>query len=136
MKVLVDTPVWSLALRRSSENLTPHDDKLKQTLAELIRDARILMIGPIRQELLSGMREESQFNRLRDHLRAFEDLEITTEDYERAGSMSNLCRSSGIANSPVDMLICSVAAGSGSPILTTDRDFWNYSTLLPIQLLA
>ena len=136
MKVLVDTPVWSLALRRSTGNLSPHEEKLKQTLGELIHDARVVMIGPIRQELLSGVREEPQFNRLRDHLRAFEDLEITTEDYERAASMSNRCQSSGIANSPMDMLICAVAASSHSPILTTDRDFSNYSKLLPIQLLA
>ena len=135
MKILVDTPVWSLALRRREGKLSSDEQKLKQALNELIRDARVVMIGPIRQELLSGVREEPQFNRLREHLQAFEDMEIRTADYERAAQMSNHCRSRGIATSSVDMLICAVAAGSHSAILTTDRDFLTYSKLLPIQLL-
>ena len=134
MKVLVDTPVWSIALRRRSGDLSPHEARLKNKLVELIRDSRVLMIGPIRQELLSGVREETQFIRLRDQLRAFEDLGITTRDYERAAEMSNRCRSSGVANSAVDMLICALGVGSHSSILTTDRDFLNYAKLLPIRL--
>jgi hypothetical protein len=104
VRVLVDTPIWSLALRRHAGNLNPNENKLKQTLTELIREGRILMIGPVRQELLSGLREDSQFNRLRDDLRPFKDEAIQTDDYEEAARMSNLCSSRGVASSSVDML--------------------------------
>ena len=57
MKVLVDTSVWSLALRRR----TPPDNPYVQEFNELIKERRVQMIGPIRQELLSGIRDEAQF---------------------------------------------------------------------------
>ena len=54
MRVLVDTPIWSLALRRRTR--TP-DDPATAELASLIQDGRAALIGPVRQELLSGIRE-------------------------------------------------------------------------------
>jgi hypothetical protein len=57
MNVLVDTPVWSLALRRS----TPQNSALVRELAELIREGRVLMLGAIRQELLSGIGQSGSF---------------------------------------------------------------------------
>ncbi|HUK48606.1 MAG TPA: hypothetical protein VLW06_13475 [Terriglobales bacterium] len=56
MNVLVDTPVWSLALRRRRQVLSSEESRMCNALAELIREGRVLMIGSIRQELLSGMR--------------------------------------------------------------------------------
>jgi hypothetical protein len=50
MKVLVDTSVWSLSLRRS----LPSDNAEVSELIELIKEVRIQMIGPVRQEILSG----------------------------------------------------------------------------------
>jgi predicted nucleic acid-binding protein len=135
VRVLVDTPIWSLALRRHTGNLNPDENKLKEMLTELIREGRILMIGPVRQQLLSGLREDSQFNRLRDDLRPFKDEAIQTDDYEAAARMSNLCSSRGVASSSVDMLICAIAGRSRSTIFTTDQDYLLYSKFLPIQLL-
>jgi hypothetical protein len=71
MMVLVDTPVWSLALRRKPEQLSPRERQLTETLAELVRAGRVQLLGPVRQELLSGIREEAQVRKLRDYLRAF-----------------------------------------------------------------
>jgi predicted nucleic acid-binding protein len=134
VKVLVDTPVWSLNLRRRPQDLTAADFKLKKTLDELVDEDRVLIIGPIRQELLSGLRDQAQFNRLLRLLEPFQDTTITTSDYENAARMSNLCSSRGIANSSVDMLICAVAVASAAPILTADGDFLRYSKVLPIKL--
>lgn len=136
MKVLVDTPVWSLALRRQAQDLVPYEVRLRFAFSELVKDSRVLMIGLIRQELLSGIREQAQFERLRDLLRAFPDHPIRAHSYERAAQMSNDCRSRGISSTPTDMLICSVAYENKSPILTTDNDFQRYSNLLPITLFA
>ncbi len=48
MKILVDTSVWSVALRKSGAR----DEAVIAELGELIRETRVVMIGPIRQELL------------------------------------------------------------------------------------
>jgi len=131
MKVLVDTPIWSLALRRRvrSENAATTSE-----LAALVEDGRVAIIGPIRQELLSGIREHAQFDRLREHLRAFSDIEITGDDYEEAASFYNRCRAKGIQGSNTDFLICAIAVRNDYSIFTTDDDFMNYARVLPIVL--
>jgi|ERR1700690_4363569 len=134
MMVLVDTPVWSLALRRKPEHLSPRERKLTETLAELVREGRVQLLGPVRQELLSGIREEAQFRKLRDYLQAFPEHSLEAEDYEEAAIMNNRCRAHGIAGSAIDFLICAAAHRRGWTILTTDRDFQNYASVLALRL--
>jgi predicted nucleic acid-binding protein len=134
MMVLVDTPVWSLALRRKPEQLSPRERQITAALAELIREGRVQLVGPVRQELLSGIREETQFRKLRDYLRAFPEHSLEAEDYEEAAHMNNRCRTRGIAGSAIDFLICAAAQRRGWMILTTDRDFQNYASVLPLRL--
>jgi predicted nucleic acid-binding protein len=134
MMVLVDTPVWSLALRRRPERLSESQQGLADVLTDLIREGRAQMVGPIRQELLSGIREEAQFKKIRDSLRAFREPSLEAEDYEDAARMNNQCRSRGIAGSPVDFLICAAAHRRGWSIFTIDRDFQNYASVLPVRL--
>jgi predicted nucleic acid-binding protein len=133
---LIDTPVWSLALRRKPENLSSRDLRLKQLWYEVVDDGRAQLLGSVRQELLSGLREESQFQRLRNYLRDFLDAPVITDDYEEAARASNQCRSAGIAVSPVDMLICAVARRNDWEVLTADQDFSHYKRVLGIRLLA
>jgi predicted nucleic acid-binding protein len=134
MMVLVDTPIWSLALRRRPQDLNEHEERLTQVFAELIREGRAQILGPIRQELLSGIREEGPFRKLRAQLRAFDEPPIKVADYEEAASMNNRCRARGIAGSAMDFLICAVAHRHGWQILTTDRDLQHYATVLPLRL--
>jgi predicted nucleic acid-binding protein len=134
--VLVDTPVWSLALRRKPADLNARERALTQTLAELIREGRAQMMGAIRQELLSGVREEEQFHKLQNYLRAFEEPGIEVLDYEEAARMHNLCRARGVAGSAIDFLICAVAQRRDWHIFTTNRDFERYGRLLGLKLYA
>ncbi len=134
MIVLVDTPIWSLALRRSGKRLGAEEKAIREELAELIREGRAQMMGPVRQELLSGIREHVQYNRLRDHLRAFEDVPLVTADYEEAARDSNQCRAAGIAGSSIDFLICAVAIRRNWQVFTPDRDFARYAKYLPFDL--
>lgn len=93
MNVLVDSSVWSLALRRN----TTHDAiAIVNVLRDLIAEGRVILLGAIRQEVLSGVRYKEQFARLQDYLRAFPDLQLTTEDYELAAEFFNTCRSNGV----------------------------------------
>lgn len=131
MKVLVDTPIWSLALRRKSR---PENALVAFELTALVEDGRVAIIGPIRQEILSGLKERAQFDRLREHLRAFADTEITVDDYEQAADFYNRCREKGIQGSNTDFLICAVAARNELPIFTTDGDFTRFATILPVAL--
>lgn len=131
MNVLVDTPVWSVALRRRTH--TP-EVATSTELRDLIAESRVDLIGPIRQELLSGLRDQGQYERLRDALRAFLDLELTTDDYERAAECFNICRRHGVQGSNTDFLICAVAERRELAIFTTDADFLRYQQHLPIVL--
>lgn len=130
MNVLVDTSVWSLALRRPTSKVAAST----QELVELIREGRVVMFGPVRQELLSGIESDAQFRTIRNRLRAFADLPLDSADYEEAAACFNRCRRNGVAGSNTDFLICAVAIRRDLAVLTTDRDFDRYSKLLPVHL--
>jgi len=132
--ILVDTPVWSLALRRKAANLNAKERRSTQLLSTIIDEGRVILLGSVRQELLSGLREESEFLRLRDYLRDFPDTPVLSEDYEEAAHASNRCRARGIAASPVDMVICAVALRHRWEIFTADLDFAHYQRVLQIHL--
>ena len=134
MIVLVDTPVWSLALRRKRRDLNAHEQRLTRQLQELIQEGRARLAGPIRQELLSGIREEDRFQKLRQYLHAFEEPSLESEDYEEAAHMNNQCRARGIAGSAIDFLLCAAAHRRHWQIFTTDRDFEHYAKVLPMNL--
>jgi predicted nucleic acid-binding protein len=134
--VLADTPIWSLALRRRSADLSPVDRRVTQTLSGLIVQNRVQLLGVIRQEVLSGIREATQFTKIRDYLREFPDIPLASTDYEEAAQISNECRRRGIATSMVDMLMCSVSLRQEWEIFTTDRDFTHYAKVVPLRLLT
>jgi predicted nucleic acid-binding protein len=134
VKVLVDTCVWSLALRRAAQDLGTDETLAVGELRELVSEGRASLIGPIRQELLSGIRRTEDFEQLRVRLGAFEDTPVTRDDYERAASFFNQCRAKGIAGTPSEVLICATAAHYDWPIFSTDQDFELYAQHLPIRL--
>jgi len=133
VRVVVDTSIWSLALRRSGA-LAEEDRSFIDELSGLIDDVRVAMIGPIRQELLSGIPSQAQFAALKEKLQAFEDLPLGRDDYEMAAGFYNICRRRGVQGSQTDLLICAVGAGMGMPIFTSDKDFVLYAQHLPIAL--
>ncbi|MEA3469172.1 MAG: hypothetical protein U9R57_13240 [Thermodesulfobacteriota bacterium] len=72
MKIIVDTCIWSLALGRNTVETNPYIEELRN----LIEEIRVQFIGPIRQELLSGIQSKKQFNMLKLHIEAFADIEL------------------------------------------------------------
>jgi predicted nucleic acid-binding protein len=130
VKVIVDTSIWSTALRRGVQT----NSETVLELQHLIHDHRVQMIGPVRQEILSGIRHESQFNKLKAHLENFPDLPIITEDYVTAANFFNLCRAKGVQGSNTDFLICAVAVRNKLAIYSTDRDFDLFSKHIPITM--
>ena len=132
MKVLVDTTVWSLALRRKQRQ--PKEAVLVAELSELIDELRAVLIGPIRQEVLSGIPDPKRFETVREHLAAFDDLAIESCDYEEAARLFNLCRKKGVQGSHIDFLICAVAMRHSAAIFTTDKDFMNYVKHINLEM--
>jgi predicted nucleic acid-binding protein len=130
MKILVDTCIWSQVLRKKTPNLN-----LTKQLKDFVNDGRVVMIGPIRQEILSGISNPSQFNKLKHTLSFFEDIVLKTDHFVKAAEFSNLCRKNGIQGSTTDFLICAVANFEKLSIFTVDSDFINYNKYLEIKLI-
>jgi len=134
VNVLVDTSIWSLALRRRPRDLNARETLLVGELTQLVQEGRAGMIGLIRQELLSGVKSGNQFEDLRKTLRAFSDEPVGIEDHEAAARASNTCLAKGIASTVVDMLICAVAHRRSMSVFTTDPDFDSYARCLALKL--
>lgn len=130
MNVLVDTCIWSEGFRRK-RRVDPTPESLE--LAELINEARVVMIGPVRQEILCGIRSKKDFVKLRDHLRAFQDWPLEEEDYEAAADLFDFCRAKGIQGSSTDFLICAVAHRRELSLFTTDKDFHSYAEFCSLR---
>ncbi len=131
MKVLVDTCIWSLALRRKKLS-GPNIEVVE--FQELIEEVRVQLIGPIRQEILSGVKRKQQFSELKKILSAFPDLPLASEDFELAAEYFNTLRRKGIQGSNTDFLICAVSTRNNMPIFSTDNDFSHYKKHIPITL--
>ena len=122
MKVLVDTSIWSLALRRKGgpAKLNDEEKRLVALLVEAIRDGRVLVAGPVRQEVLSGIATPEQFAEVKIRLDPFPDHPIGSEDHIEAARLYNLCRRRGVECGAVDMLLCALAYRNQWTILTRD----------------
>ena len=131
MKVIVDTSIWSIALRRKKQQ----DSSTVEKFSDLIADGRVVLLGAVRQEILSGIKYQEQFDKLKNRLQAFPDLILDIEDYELAADYFNICRRHGVQGANTDFLICATANRRNCEIFTTDKDFISFSQYLPIVLM-
>jgi predicted nucleic acid-binding protein len=130
LNVLVDTDVWSEALRKTTG--APSLEVL--AFRELLLEGRVQLIGPIRQEVLSGLRDSKRFLNFREVLRDFLDATLETPLYELAAEFMNKCRAKGIQGSQTDFLICACSVVWQMPVLTKDQDYRNFLPLVPVRL--
>jgi len=120
--ILVDTSVLSLAFRRRVK--TGSEPPLVQSLRRLVEeDQPVAVPGIVLQELLSGVRTESEFERLQDLMEGFPLVLATREHHVGAARIANACRQAGITVSNVDCLIAAIAIERKSQLLTSDEDF-------------
>ncbi|MDL2229483.1 PIN domain-containing protein [Treponema sp. OttesenSCG-928-L16] len=132
MNVLIDTTIWSKYFRR--KKISEKDRIIVNEVDKIFDDLREILIGPIRQELLSGISNEATFAELKEKLAGFNDFIIETIDYELAAEYHNICRRNGIQGSSTDYLICALAVKNDWEIFTEDTDFQYYKRYLPIKL--
>ena len=132
MRYIVDTCVWSQALRRAPHSETEELRKLRLLIEE---GEVILMPGMILQEVLQGIRDEAQFHLLREILGAFPFLEGSAEDYAFGAELFNSCRSKGIQAATIDFLIAALAIRHDCALLTADADFQRIAKHADLRLL-
>lgn len=131
MSILVDTCIWSYALRR-------RNDLPNQTIIDklngFIQQRQVIMLSAIRQEILSGIQHESQFERIRTKLWAFPDYPIATADFETAAQFYNRCRAKGVQGSNTDFLLCAIAHCHNFTVFTLDKDFYHFKKHVDFKL--
>lgn len=125
MNLVVDTSVWSLILRRPQVEIDhPFVRAFRRHLAA---EDGLFLIGNILQELLDGLRSESQFQRLTKSMAPFPLLTPNRTTYIEAARLRTAFREKGIQAGSVDCLIAAVCIEQGFPLLTADRDFLRIS---------
>lgn len=135
MTTLVDTSVWSLALRRRTSTLSASEQSVVTLWKKLAENQQAALIGIVRQEILSGIKSSKSFETLAVYLNDMPYLQVGLAEHDLAARFYNDCRAKGIAPGAIDMLICAVSAQANCAILTVDKDFDRYAKVLPISVL-
>ncbi len=121
MNLVVDTSVWSLVLRRSRvEEGSPY---VRAFRAHIEADDGVFLTGNILQELLDGLRDRKEFDRLVKLLDPFPLIAIERETHVAAAELRQRCRARGVQVGPIDCLIAAACIQENYPLLTADRDF-------------
>jgi predicted nucleic acid-binding protein len=133
VNLVVDTSVWSLILRRPQADGT--HPLVQAFRAHLEADDGILLIGTILQELLDGLREKKDFDRLKRLLDPFPLLPLERDTYIAAAALRQHCRTKGVQATAGDCLIAAACIEHGFPLLTADRDFFHIAKHSELVLL-
>lgn len=120
MSYLVDTSVWSLALRRDNPGSEPEVEALKRALGS---GEEIFITGLVLQELLQGFNKPKAYNRIVEYFAVLPCILPDRDDHIKAAELRNLCRRKGIQIGTIDALLASLCIERNIQILTTDRDF-------------
>jgi predicted nucleic acid-binding protein len=132
MNVLVDTSVWSLALRRK----TPRFHLKVEILSELIASGQsVFVTGIILQEILQGVRDAANFARLDRLLEPFPLLTPERPTFKQAAQLFSKCRAAGTPVPTVDCLIAAIAIAADWRLLTDDADFEKIASVSKLRLL-
>ena len=121
--ILLDTSVLSRVFRRSRPG--PAELRLHAVVADLMSDDRPLGLpGIVLQEVLSGIRSESQCAALEQRLlTSFSILNPGTTEHVQAARLRNKCLSKGVSVSGPDCLIAAVTIAGGHELFAADGDF-------------
>jgi hypothetical protein len=129
VSVLVDTSVWSIALRRDR----PAPGREVETLRAAIERGEVCLVGVVLQEVLQGFPSSNRTRRLVDYLSPFPLLALHGGDYLFAAEIRNRCRGKGLAVSTVDAQIAAAAINHRCALLTADKDFEGISRHFPLR---
>ncbi|UYN83485.1 MAG: PIN domain-containing protein [Microcella sp.] len=119
MTVLVDTSVWSLALRRD----VPLNSPAVTELTKVVKSELVVTTGLIIQELLQGFLPERTQAEIRRRFSLLAAVQPTLADHVAAAELRNTCRSAGVQLGTIDALIAQLCITHDLELLSADRDF-------------
>lgn len=120
MTLLVDTSVWSLALRRDVDVEEPEVQALKEALSG---GDVVVTTGLVLQELLQGFAGAKASEKIVERFSALALIQPNREDHIAAASLRNACRRAGVQIGTVDAVIAQLCIRHGAVLLSTDKDF-------------
>ena len=120
MTLLVDTSVWSLALRRDPGSTEPEVQRLKDAL---LGGDVVVTTGLVLQELLQGFSGPKARAQIIERFAALPLLQPDREDHVLAAELQNTCRRAGIQVGTIDALLAQLCIRHDLTLLSTDRDF-------------
>lgn len=131
MTLLVDTSVWSLALRRDGMVSAPEVQALQDALhgSELV-----VTTGLVLQELLQGFSGPRAREQLIERFSSLPMLQPDRDDHIAAADLRNTCRRAGIQIGTVDALLAQLCIRHDGVLLSTDQDFMHAARLTPLRV--
>lgn len=120
MTLLVDTSVWSLALRRDQDSGAP---QLRALRAALQGDEIVVTTGLVLQELLQGFAGPRARKDIIERFAALPLLSPDRHDHIDAARLRNRCRRAGVQLGTIDALLAQLCLRHDITLLTTDNDF-------------
>lgn len=130
MTVLVDTSVWSLALRRDR----PPNDPAVAGLKKALESDLVVTTGLIVQELLQGFLPERTQAEIRRRFGPLPAVQPTRDDHIAAADLRNTCCRAGVQLGTIDALIAQLCIAHGLELLSTDHDFVHASRHCDLRL--
>ncbi|MCW7466050.1 PIN domain-containing protein [Leptospira levettii] len=120
MNLLIDTSVWSEALRRKNKSVNSEDTFLYQIIKN---EEEIFLTGIILQEILTGIKNQKLFDDINNQLRFFNFVTPTNKDHILAAQLRNDLAKKGLAVASIDVLIAQIAISNNLTLATYDSDF-------------
>ena len=133
MTLLVDTSVWSLALRRNVAVAEPAVLTLKDAL---LGTELIVTTGIVLQELLQGFSGPKAKAEIIQRFSTLPLVQPDRSDHIEAAEIRNSCRRAGIQLATVDALIAQLCIRHDLQLLTTDKDFTHAAAYCSLKLWA
>ena len=131
MTLLVDTSVWSLALRRDAPPALPEVGALRTALES---GELVVTTGLILQEILQGFAGPQALDSILDRFNALPFLIPERRDHVEAARLRNRCRRKGIQVGTIDALLAALCIRHGLSILTRDEDFIRIAEVAPLSV--
>ena len=120
MSLLVDTSVWSLALRRDAELNMLEVVALRNAL---LGTDQVFSTGFVLQELLQGFSGPKARDSILERFTALAFIEPDRQDHIDAAEIRNTCRRHGVQIGTIDALLIQLSRRNDLELLTTDNDF-------------